>query len=76
MGPTHVLVRIDYRGPLNIEVVDAGTSSSWRPDTSTGGYGLLGMRERVALFGGELQAGPEGAGFAVRVQLPLPVLAR
>ncbi|MGZ4267732.1 MAG: sensor histidine kinase [Solirubrobacteraceae bacterium] len=34
------------------------------------GHGLMGMRERVALCGGELRAGPVGRGFVVRARLP------
>jgi signal transduction histidine kinase len=56
---------------VTIEVVDdgAGIGSS---DHSGIGHGLVGMRERVALFGGELQAAPrlEG-GFAVYARLPV-----
>ena len=37
-----------------------------------GGHGLLGMRERVSLFGGELRAGARpGGGFAVSARFPL-----
>ena len=42
-----------------------------RSGTSPGGLGLIGMRERAALHGGQLTAGPaSGGGFAVRVKLP------
>jgi len=49
-----------------------GGVGSREPTSGGGGQGLLGMRERVALYGGELHAGrrPEG-GFVVRASLPL-----
>ena len=41
-------------------------------DRPSGGRGLTGMRERIALLGGDLQAGPRPAGgFAVRATVPL-----
>lgn len=40
-------------------------------DTSAGGYGLLGMRERAIANGGTFEAGPAREGFEVRVRLPL-----
>jgi signal transduction histidine kinase len=55
---------------LTIDVVDDGPVAD--PDADPRGHGLLGMRERVALFGGSLSTGPEpGGGFAVRARLPL-----
>ena len=39
------------------------------------GYGLVGMRERVELFGGELEAGPWGRGYRVRAVLTAPAPA-
>jgi len=55
-------------GPAN------GASPADRPGDGLtfGGYGLTGMRERAELLGGTLTAGPSGAGFAVRLQLPIP----
>lgn len=64
-------VVLDY-GPdcLEVGVVDDGLGE--RATTHGGGYGLVGMRERAALFGGSLEAGPRpGGGFEVRARLPL-----
>ncbi len=53
---------------LEIEVADDGRGGT--PNGS--GHGIAGLRERVALFGGELESGgPEGGGFVVRARLPL-----
>jgi signal transduction histidine kinase len=54
---------------LEVEVLDDGAGP---PATATaGGRGLVGMRERVALFGGDLEAGPRpDGGFRVRARLP------
>lgn len=56
---------------LDIRVVDDGVGSPSPP--RTGGQGLVGMRERVALLEGEMTAGPcPAGGFEVMVALPLP----
>jgi signal transduction histidine kinase len=57
---------------LEIEIVDNGRANG-APATSSGGLGLVGMRERAALHGGQLTAGRTAdGGFAVRVRLPTP----
>ena len=55
---------------LSIDVVDDGRGAGTSPAAS-GGHGLVGMRERVALYGGTLSAAPrpEG-GFAIHARLP------
>jgi signal transduction histidine kinase len=56
---------------VTIEVTDNGTGEPG-DQAPAGGHGLAGMRERAAVFGGELAAGPRpGGGFAVRARLPL-----
>lgn len=55
---------------VEVEVADDGRGAA-APDTS-GGHGLAGMGERVALHGGTLEAGPRpGGGFGVRTTIPL-----
>ncbi len=72
-GPANAHVTVRYRpDALELEVTDdgAGASNGHRNGV---GHGLVGMRERTALYGGELHVGPrgDGAGFAVRVRLPV-----
>ncbi|MFE9657338.1 sensor histidine kinase [Micromonospora sp. NPDC006431] len=57
------------------EVSDDG--GGWVPAAmpSGGGHGITGMRERVEVLGGQLEAGPAGAGWRVRTVLPGPAIA-
>jgi signal transduction histidine kinase len=58
---------------LEIEVIDDGGPAPANPKAGAG-HGLLGMRERTSLYGGELVTGPcEGGGFAVCARIPLEV---
>jgi signal transduction histidine kinase len=55
---------------LEVEVANRITDGPAAHGLAGGGQGLVGMRERVALCGGELRAGPIGRGFVVRARLP------
>jgi signal transduction histidine kinase len=67
---TRAEVSVRYgSGELEVAVVDDGVGS---PSTEPAGQGLLGMRERVSVYGGELRAGPRrGGGFELRARLPV-----
>lgn len=70
-----VCVRYDD-GQLTVEVSDDGRGLAAGLVQSDGarGHGLVGMRERVALYGGDLRIGPRsGGGFEVRARFPLEV---
>lgn len=63
-----VVVRYESDG-VELTVADDGRGAA-AGDGS--GHGLVGMRERIALYGGELEAGPRAAGgYELRVRLPL-----
>jgi signal transduction histidine kinase len=77
-GPAHAEVRLCYGGEfLEVIITDDGRGADGEHATgANGGHGLVGMQERVSLFGGELHAGNRaGGGFTVRATLPLEVSA-
>jgi signal transduction histidine kinase len=73
-GTARAAVVLEYRpDDLLITVTDDG-----RPAMEAGGgRGLIGLRERIGLYGGELDAGPRpGGGWRVRARIPLEGSAR
>jgi signal transduction histidine kinase len=68
-GPTRADVVVGYRpGALRLWIHDFGVGTA----AGSGGYGLDGMRQRVARLGGTIATGPGlGAGFRIAVDLPV-----
>jgi signal transduction histidine kinase len=64
VGQDRDRVRIEVDNPLR-----AGARTA-RPGRTSGGRGLSGVRERVALFGGTVEAGPDGGRWVLRATLP------
>ncbi len=68
VAPGEVRVTVSDAGP---RVVPAGATADGSGWTGSGtGTGLVGLRERVALLGGSLDAGARGDGFVLDVRLP------
>lgn len=74
-GPAKVRVVIEVDGELHLSVEDDGRGAAAERASDSGriGRGLIGMRERATLLGGELTVGPRsGGGYRVAARLPLP----
>jgi len=67
---TRAEVLVNYgEGQIEVVVMDDGKGVG---NGAGGGHGLVGMRERVSVYGGELDAGPQpGGGYRLRAKLPL-----
>jgi len=71
-GPARAEVTVRYaQESVELEIVDTGASPGVHRGNGSG-HGLIGMRERVAMFGGDLYAAPGATGgFVVRARLPV-----
>jgi signal transduction histidine kinase len=83
-GQAHTVVHLEYR-PLELLITvsdDGRPADAPAPDPArgqwpgSGGRGLIGLRERIAIYGGELDAGPRpGGGWRVKAAIPLEPVA-
>jgi signal transduction histidine kinase len=72
-GAARAEVTVRYEdGLVTLEIADTGHGPDGGPITGRGtGHGLVGMRERAAMLGGELEAArADSGGFTVRARLP------
>ncbi len=77
-GATEVTIRVRYGDRhLDVQVVDNGRGLCCEPDGVPSGHGLVGIRERVALYDGtvDLASGPSG-GCRLSARLPVGMAAR
>jgi signal transduction histidine kinase len=73
-GPARACVTLTWRpSQLQIEVTNTGET---RPQHNAAGHGQAGMRERLALYGGQLENGPgPHGGYVIRALLPFEAAA-
>lgn len=71
-GAARAMVRVQYRSDdIRLEVTDDGVGASEHDLDAATGHGLVGMRERVELYGGHFRFGPRpGGGFRVAATIP------
>jgi signal transduction histidine kinase len=71
-GPARAEVLLRYTDrALDVRVRDDGHGLK-QPNGDGAGHGLIGMRERVALYGGEIHTGPrDSVGFEISAHIPL-----
>ena len=80
-GPARTVVHIEYRPrELQIKVSDDGRpdgpGAAYGQPPGPGGRGLIGLRERIAIYHGELHAGPRpGGGWRISATIPLEPVA-